>query len=406
RPEDSSAQFKTPEQLPGRVLEYLESTDDYVVADEVAQHRSHKFGDVHDHLIQLDWALVLPVMFEDAVIGAIAVGPKRSGDPFYPHDLDLLMTLANHAGIAVKNAQLYTEVVLANEYVENIVATIESGVVAVNPAGRVTMFNRAAERLTALRAEAIRSEPVSGLPEVLGTLLRTTLEDGQARAAPEIALHAGSAARPGICTNSPLREPGGAILGAVAVFSDLTPLKELEAERQRVERLAYFEVLAASIAHEIKNPVVAIKTFTQLVPRRLHDHAFLENFSRVVSREIERMQRLVERLRRLSRPSHEPHRRVRVRPPLSEAAEFLKPAFDEKALTLQLTEAPKPATVIGDHGELEQLFINLLMNAHEATPRGRSVEVEVTATDRAVVVAVADSGPGIPPERLRQLFDP
>ncbi|PYO03772.1 MAG: hypothetical protein DMD89_01315, partial [Candidatus Rokuibacteriota bacterium] len=78
---------------------------------------------MHDHLIELDWALVLPVMFEDSVIGAIAVGPKRSGDPFYPHDLDLLMTLANQAGIAVKNAQLYTEVVLANEYVENIVAT-------------------------------------------------------------------------------------------------------------------------------------------------------------------------------------------------------------------------------------------------------------------------------------------
>jgi len=345
-------------------------------------------------------------MFEDSVIGAIAVGPKRSGDPFYPHDLDLLMTLANQAGIAVKNAQLYTEVVLANEYVENIVATIESGVVAVNPAGRVTMFNRAAERLTALRAEAIRSESVSGLPEVLGTLLRTTLEDGQARTAPEIALHAGSTTRPVICTTSPLRDPRGAILGAVAVFSDLTPLKELEAERQRVERLAYFEVLASSIAHEIKNPVVAIKTFTQLIPRRLHDHAFLENFSRVVSREIERMERLVERFRRLSRPASPTQHRLDVRQPLSEAVEFLKPAFEEKGLTLRVTPTPVACFVLGDEGELESLFINLLMNAHEATPRGGSVELELTASERAVVVEVADSGPGIPPERLRQLFDP
>ena len=209
-----------------------------------------------------------------------------------------------------------------------------------------------------------------------------------------------------ICTTSPLRDPRGAILGAVAVFSDLTPLKELEPERQRVERLAYFEVLASSIAHEIKNPVVAIKTFTQLIPRRLHDHAFLENFSRVVSREIERMERLVERFRRLSRPASPTQHRLDVRQPLSEAVEFLKPAFEEKGLTLRVTPTPVACFVLGDEGELESLFINLLMNAHEATPRGGSVELELTASERAVVVEVADSGPGIPPERLRQLFDP
>ncbi len=405
-PTETIRGFQAPERLPAAILEYLRTTDDCVVMNEIGQNRSQRFRAVHDHLAALDWAVVLPVMFEDAVLGAIAVGPKRSGDPFYPHDLDLLMTLANQAGIAVKNAQLYTEVVLANEYVQNIVATIESGVVAVNPGGRVTMFNRAAERLTALRADQVTGDSVSAVPDVLGTLLRTTLDDGQARTEPEIALQAGPTTRPVICTTSPLRDPGGAILGAVAVFSDLTPLKELEAERQRVERLAYFEVLASSIAHEIKNPVVAIKTFTQLIPRRLHDHAFLENFSRVVSREIERMERLVERFRRLSRPSSQPQYRLDVRQPLTEAVEFLKPAFDERNVALTLAPGSEPRFVVGDDGELHQLFVNLLMNAHEATPRGGTVEVELTATDRAVVVTVADSGPGIPPERLRQLFDP
>ncbi|PYN94069.1 MAG: hypothetical protein DMD91_28765, partial [Candidatus Rokuibacteriota bacterium] len=379
----------------------------YLMQDEPVSIRREK-GDAHlpDALNELSWGLVLPLLSEATLIGLIAVGPKRSGDPFYPHDLDLLMTLANQAGIAVKNAQLYTEVVLANEYVQNIVATIESGVVAVNPGGRVTMFNRAAERLTALRADEITGGSVSALPDVLATLLRTALDDGQARTEPEIALQAGPTTRPVICTTSPLRDPGGAILGAVAVFSDLTPLKELEAERQRVERLAYFEVLGSSIAHEIKNPVVAIKTFTQLIPRRLHDHAFLENFSRVVSREIERMERLVERFRRLSRPAKQPQHRLDVRQPLIEAVEFLKPAFDERTVALTLAAGAEPRFVMGDEGELHQLFVNLLMNAHEATPRGGSVEVELTATDRAVVVTVADTGPGIPPERLRQLFDP
>src|SRR3989454_1200996 len=343
------AKFEAVTTAPPSIVHWLKNNRRYLIQDEPVARRDFKADtSLQDALSRLDWGLVLPLLSEATLIGFIAVGPKRSGDPFYPHDLDLLMTLANQAGIAVKNAQLYTEVVLANEYVENIVATIESGVVAVNPAGRGTMFNRAAERLTALRAEAIRSESVSGLPEVLGTLLRTTLEDGQARTAPEIVLHAGSTTRPVICTTSPLRDPGGAILGAVAVFSDLTPLKELEAERQRVERLAYFEVLASSIAHEIKNPVVAIKTFTQLIPRRLHDHAFLENFSRVVSREIERMERLVERFRPLSRPARPTQHRPDVRQPLSEAVEVLKPALAEKELTLRVPPTPGACVALRD----------------------------------------------------------
>src|SRR5437899_12440155 len=92
----------------------------------------------------------MTVITDDGLIAFNALGSKLSGDPFYSQDLDLLMTLANQAGIAIKNARLYAQVVLANEYIENIVATIESGVDATTSAGRLAMFNRGAERLTRL----------------------------------------------------------------------------------------------------------------------------------------------------------------------------------------------------------------------------------------------------------------
>jgi PAS domain S-box-containing protein len=345
-------------------------------------------------------------MSEDTVIGFIALGPKLSGDPFYPQDLDLLMTLANQAGIAIKNAQLYTQVVLANEYIENIVRTIESGVVAVDEAGRIAMFNRAAEQLTGLSATQVQDQSVDVLPANLGTLLKSTVADGRERTEPEIQLQADGVTRPVICTTSPLREPTGAVLGAVAVFSDLTPFKQLENERRRAERLAYFEVLASSLAHEIKNPLVAIKTFAQLIPRRHKDEQFVEEFSRVVTREISRMERLVERLRALSRPSDRPKVSLDIREPLAQAVEFLRPAFDEKRIVLGTTFGGEPRVVVGDQPELEQLFINLLMNAHEATPPGGRVSVEVTVSAKATVVHVVDSGPGIPAELLEHVFDP
>jgi PAS domain S-box-containing protein len=405
------ARFEAPDFACDMLAAELSVKKDLLLADELVRDRRPENQQLHSALEELNWALVLPLLSEDVVIGAIVVGPKLSGDPFYPQDLDLLMTLAHQAGIAIKNAQLYTQVVLANEYIENIVATIESGVVAIDAGGRVTMFNRAAEQLTGLRAEGVKQEPVVGLPTELATLLQATVADGVERTEPEIALPdralpEGATTRPVLCTTSPLRDPAGAILGAVAVFSDLTPFKQLENERRRAERLAYFEILASSLAHEIKNPLVAIKAFSQLLPRRHHDEHFVQEFSRVVTREINRMERLVERLRALSRPSDGRRRPVDVRDPLRQAVEFLRPAFDEKRIAIGLALGNEPAVVLGDANELEQLFINLLMNAHEATPPDGAVSAEVTAGGSNVAVAVVDSGPGIPADLLEHVFDP
>jgi PAS domain S-box-containing protein len=398
--------FQAPDDVSPSLGDALVGIKDPVIADELLRDKDSGSRRVLEELARLNWSLVLPLVFENTVIGLIAVGPKLSGDPFYPHDLDLLMTLANQAGIAIKNAQLYTQVVLANEYIENIVATIESGVVAIDVGGVVTMFNRAAGDLTGLTAEQARGRPLGVLPDVLATLLGATVDDGQGRTEPEVALPAGEITRPVLCTTSALRDPAGCVLGAVAVFSDLTSLKQLESERRRAERLAYFEILASSLAHEIKNPLVSIKTFAQLIPRRLHDASFVDEFSRIITREISRVERLVERLRSLSRPSDRPRQPVDVRLPLHDAVELLGPAFGEKRIGVELSSEPGPAVVLGDHGELEELFINLLTNAHEATPPDGAVTIELKRVAEQVIVTVADSGPGIPPQLLDRVFDP
>jgi len=403
----AGTRFEPQPNAPAVVVKYLIKTKDLAVAEELEREEmTDETRDVHREMTRLGWALVLPLLFEDSVIGLIAVGPKLSGDAFYPDDLDLLMTVANQAGVAIKNAQLYAEVVLANEYIENIVATIESGVIAVNATGQVTIFNRAAAHLTGLDLEAIRGRPFRELPTELATALGNTLGDGQSRTQPEIALSDGTTSRPVICATSSLRDPAGTILGAVAVFSDLTPLKELEIERRRAERLAYFEVLASGIAHEIKNPLVSIKTFAQLVPRRNEDTEFLDKFSRIATREIERMERLVERLRTLSRPGQRPRHVLDVRAPLTHALECVQAALDEKRIAVTVTLGERASYVLGDHAELEELFLNLLVNAHDATPPGGAISIEVQATGTLAAVSVVDSGPGIPEKLLERIFDP
>src|SRR3989454_6615930 len=181
-PRPVQGHFEAPDQAPTRVVAALDRTRDLLVSEEVMPERpTAGRRQLHDDLMRLNWSLVLPLISEDTVIGLIAVGPKLSGDPFYPQDLDLLMTLANQAGVAVKNAQLYAQVVLANEYLNRIVSTIESGVVAVDATGQVTLFNRAAEQLTGIPAERARHQPVSVLPACVGAMLTETVVDGSAR---------------------------------------------------------------------------------------------------------------------------------------------------------------------------------------------------------------------------------
>jgi PAS domain S-box-containing protein len=400
-------QFNTPDNAPDVIVAALAQTKDLLVTDEIGHERPTSDREqLHEALARLNWALVLPLVSEATVIGAIVVGPKRSGDPFYPQDLDLLMTLANQAGVAVKNAQLYAQVLLANEHLNNIVSTIESGVVAVDATGQVTLFNRAAEQLTGLSSERVRFQPLSALPAGVGSMLTETITGGEARTQPEVQLSDGTTTRPIICTTSPLHDQAGAVLGAVAVLSDLTPLKALEVERQRAERLAYFEMLASGIAHEIKNPLVAVKTFAQLLPRRRGDDRFVAEFGRVVTHEIEKMERLLDRLRTLSRPGERPHHPIDLRAALGDAIEAMRPVFAEKSVVLSAAAGQSPCTILGDQAELEQLFLNLLMNAHEVTAPGGMVRVEVATTADRAIVAVVDTGPGVPPELLERVFEP
>jgi PAS domain S-box-containing protein len=396
--------FEAPDELATDIARRLQRTNDAIALDHLGDGDASR--DVVARMQQLNWSVVLPLFAENTLIGTIAIGPKLSGDPFYREDLNLLMTLANQAAVALKNAQRYGEVVIAHEYVARIVASISSGVVAVNPGGQITLFNEAAAQLTGRDPADVRQRFAAALPKPLSEGLNTALHAGEVVKVPEAALTQGSHTRPVILTASPILDQSGTIMGAVAVFSDLTPLKELERERQKAERLAYFEMLASGVAHEIKNPLVAIKTFAQLLPHRQDDPQFIDEFGRISSREIGRIERLLDRLRTFAQPSERPHVRIDLRAPLGEAIEVLEPTFAEKGVRLDIDVPAAPVWVVADHDGLKQLALNLLINAHEATPTAGTVVVRIGRETAEALLTVADTGDGIAAEMLDRIFEP
>jgi len=362
-------------------------------------------------MTRLNADVAAPLLAEGRLFGLIVLGPKRSGSPYFSDDADLLQTLAHQSAVAIRNAQTHQRVVQVNEELRKTLATIQSGVIAVGSRGRISVTNKAAEQFTGLSAEALRGRGTEQLPPVLARLIEATLEDGQSRSQIEIALpdQVGQMV-PLMCTASPLRNPQGALVGAVAVFSDLSRLRELERERRRAERLASMEAIASGMVHEIRNPLVAIKTFTQLLPTRFNDPGFRDTFSRVAGREIARVDDLLDRFRMLSSASRQPMEPVDVTAPIGDTLQLLQPRLEERRVSLRRVGETAPRSVLGNASQLEQLFLNLCLNALEAMDSGGELTVRVADLSEGggstLLVEVSDTGSGIPDDMLEQIFNP
>jgi len=355
--------------------------------------------------------IALPLTEANTLVGFIVVGRKRSGDPFFAEDMDLLETLIGQASVAMKNAQLYHHVILMNEYVDNILSTMDSGVIAVDAKGVISLFNPAAELLVGLRARDIQGKSYDSLPTALASPLRDTLHTSLPRSQFELSIPGGDGLGvPLVCSTATLKHRDASAHGALIVFSNLTRLKHLEREKRRSERLASFGALASGVAHEIKNPLVAIRTFAELLTERYADEEFREDFSKVVIREIARIDDLVGRLRGLAATI--PHRtgRVDIREPIRETLALLRAQLEQSQTTAHCDfDHPSPFVAV-DEAQLKQLFLNLLLNSIEAMGHGGAIHVQVTGRELHgspwIVVRVSDTGPGIPESLRTHIFDP
>jgi signal transduction histidine kinase len=216
---------------------------------------------------------------------------------------------------------------------------------------------------------------------------------------------------PLIVHTSSLHDQRGQIRGAIAVLNDHSRLKALEEDKRRAVRLAAMGSMASGLAHEIRNPLVAIKTFAELLPERADDHEFRSTFAKVAVREIHRIEQLLGRLRALAAPTSFPLRPVDLQVPLGETLDLLRGEADRRRVQLLVEIERDLPAVLGEPDQLKQLFLNLCLNALEAMTGGGTLSLTVRADrergDRHLVtVRVTDTGPGIPREDLTRVFEP
>jgi two-component system sensor histidine kinase AtoS len=326
-----------------------------------------------------------------------------------------------HAALEDANDELrrrFMELEDVKKYTENILASLTTGIVTVDLEGRVVTANAAAEMLTGYFAGEVVgrycTELFRATPEIGELLMETLATHLPATSVPAALKRRSGATVPVEVSVAPLKGGEGKDLGVVAVLRDLTLERELEGRLRRSDRLATLGSLAAGLAHEIKNPLTSVLTFSRHATRRFDDPHFRERFARVVPRELERINGIIERLLELARPTPAVFTRIRLSPLVDRAVDLFAEQIDAHGVDVVREYARDLPAVAADEESLYRAVINIIGNAVDAMPKGGRLTLRVgwattssrPGSQRRVTIEVSDTGAGIKPEDADKLFNP
>jgi PAS domain S-box-containing protein len=307
-------------------------------------------------------------------------------------------------------------------YTDHILRSFLNGLITLDLDGRVVTVNPAAENLTGCAASSIggraATDAFQHLPELRDLLLETLRTRVGVGPVSFMLNRSDGRLVPVEVATTPLRGGEAQALGVVAVLRDLTPVRQLEEQLRRSDRLAALGTLAAGLAHEIKNPLTSIMTFSRHIARRFDDERFRQRFQSVVPRELERINAIVDGLLRLARPARLVLAPVHLPPLLEQALELYAPQLEARRIRVQREWSAGVPPVPGDAEHLYQAFVNLVANAIDAMEDEESGTLTVrfgwpqdgeragSALHGRLIVEVADTGSGIKPEETSSVFNP
>jgi PAS domain S-box-containing protein len=365
----------------------------------------------HEALRTAGIEIVVTLGRRGQLLGAILLGPRRSGDAYFKDDLAFIESLGELASIALENSLLYRQRIQMLEYSDRLLESLNSAVVAVDISGKITSFNPAAKDLLGL-ADEHRGVSFDVLPsEIAWALAIATKQEWHSREVEVMIDHKSRDVLHVILSTAVLHDEQQAVTGALAVVTDLSAVKALEKNQRRIEHFAIMARFYAGIAHEIRNPLAAISNFISMLPDRFDDPEYRDTAVRLLPIEVNRIVRLADRLRLMAPSEGGTLARVLLQPLLNDIVAIHSPAAQEQRVKVSLQCPDDLPPILGNPSQLVQLFVNLLKNAIEAMPDGGTITIEVEhavsrSTPDRLVVRVIDEGSGIAPAVRGYIFEP
>ena len=315
----------------------------------------------------------------------------------------------------------------SREYYEEILYAIPEGVIIFDDNLRLISANRAAHELAMLSAEAIGRTAMEAFDRGnrgLAELVMRTLASGRPHTGFTTEfVRPDATGIPVEASASPIEGPDGQTLGVALSLREASRLRELEEAIKKSERLAYLGTMAASVAHELRNPLGGIKGASQLLMEEINGLPMEESLSeylRVIIRQVDRLTGILESLRGLSRPGLPKTAKLNLHSLLDESLTLLAPDIKKLKLRIKREYDPSVPEIEGDENTLQGVFLNLIKNAVEAMSQGgvltlgtgipsdflySSIKTE-KGKKTMLAVTVSDTGTGIEPGALKDIFNP
>jgi PAS domain S-box-containing protein len=354
--------------------------------------------------------VIVPLHASARIIGWIFFGHRVTGQRFESSDLEGLMVLAEHVSTVLENALLNEEVSVQKTLAETLLKSMPPGIVATDEEANIRWFNPTAEHILGISAGEALNQPIEAVGSRLAAFLRETLEARENLPARQ---WIDPNTRRSLSVETRRLVDQKTALGAVAVVHDLTAEDNLRQKQDLVDRAAFWTDLAASMSHEIRNPLVAIKTFAQLLPERFEDPDFRKDFNEIVVQEIDRLDKIITQINNFAHPSELVMKPVDLRTSVKKAIELAKSRVTKNGVAIDTTLPNDLPRVLGDEDALAEAFAHIVANAAEATSGQTKPRITLAAKSireggrtSGVVITVQDNGRGISPDLREKIFSP
>jgi len=385
---------------------------------------------VRHTISDLDLSYYFPCTVRDRTIAYMGISRMEDGDYLSSVDVELLTTLAGGLGTAIENASLYRslqrkveEYERLKEFSENIVESINVGILAADLDDRVESWNSQIEQLSGISRERAVGSRLSDLfpAELSGQFDRVRGETGIHHIYKFVLKSAaanGNGNGNGNGTPAKFREATLNIaiaplvskdqeqIGRLIIFDDVTDRAELERRLVQADKLSSIGLLAAGVAHEVNTPLAVISTYAQMLAKQVAGDSQKSLILEKIAKQTFRASEIVNSLLNFSRTSTTSLGDVNLNRVIQETLSLLEHQLQKSGIAVETGLDPNLPPIHGNSGKLQQVFLNLFLNARDAMPAGGRLEVRTWRGASGARIEVADTGQGIAPEHVHRIYDP